>query len=300
MSFLKITDPAKRREMVNEYTRLRKKVYQDSLIQNQDTMEAKREQIKNLKPLINTQNKNTQALAKLIVPPLKAIAERKYEVYPQLPMIKPEDEPVDEPEEEQEEEEKYKIVGPIPTKIINEAYGTRTNDVVFGFREQDGDYMMGNKKFDVDGNDIIIGDTRYKGTPGLWKLIVSKDLLSKASYTAEDLQDYKEILFQTSALKANYNPNSTIPKANRSAKWIYLLKPIWDEQKRREAGADGKGIVYLSSDPIELCDRLDLLMAANEAGNSAVRNEIVSILDTLKKIKWMDNKQYKKINNIIK
>ena len=51
--------------------------------------------------------------------------------------------------------------------------------------------------------------------------------------------------------------------------------------------------------PNELCDRLELLMETNKAEYSAVRNEIVSILDRLKKMDCINDKQYKKINNLI-
>jgi len=39
----------------------------------------------------------------------------------------------------------------------------------------------------------------------------------------------------------------------------------------------GKG--FLPSDPNSLCERLELLMASKQAGNTGLRNEIVSICD---------------------
>ena len=288
MSFLKITDPEKRKEMVNEYTRLRKKVYQDSLIQNQDYADARRENIKMFKPIINEQKKNTRLIEKYIQPSLKAIAERKY------PILQQSIQPIEEKSEEELEEEQFKKFGPFATEALSQAFGQ--NDTKYGFRIQDGEYMIGNKEIHIDGDDIVIHDTKYKGTPGLWRLI-TKPEPNDGDYTAADMNEYKDIMIKTSALKTNYDPESKKPRASRSKKWISILKPIWEEQKQRDSA--GSGVVYLSSDPNVLCDRLELLVAANKAGNSAVRNEIVSILDTLKKIEYISEMQYKKINNLI-
>ena len=58
-----------------------------------------------------------------------------------------------------------------------------------------------------------------------------------------------------------------------------MLKQIWSERDKYE----GKGVVIIPSDPNALLDRLDLLMASKGAGNTGLRNEIVSICDELKR-----------------
>ena len=63
---------------------------------------------------------------------------------------------------------------------------------------------------------------------------------------------------------------------------------------------DGKGIVIMSSDPNALLERLDLLLASQEAGHTGVRNELVSICDELKRQGVLDAGTYKKLNSIIK
>ena len=70
-----------------------------------------------------------------------------------------------------------------------------------------------------------------------------------------------------------------------------MLKPIWSERDKYE----GKGVVILPSDPNALLDRLDLLMASKQAGNTGVRNEIVSICDELKRQQILDVNAYKKL-----
>ena len=61
-----------------------------------------------------------------------------------------------------------------------------------------------------------------------------------------------------------------------------------------------KGVVFLSKDPNALLKRLDLLIASQKAGNTGVRNELVSICDELKRQGVLTTKAYKKLNSIIK
>ena len=63
---------------------------------------------------------------------------------------------------------------------------------------------------------------------------------------------------------------------------------------------EGSGVVVIPSDPNALLERLDLLLASQEAGHTGVRNELVSIYDELKRQGVLDMKAYKKLNHIIK
>ena len=63
---------------------------------------------------------------------------------------------------------------------------------------------------------------------------------------------------------------------------------------------EGEGVVVIPSDPNALLERLDLLLASQEAGHTGVRNELVSICDELKRLGVLDTKAYKKLNHIIK
>jgi len=49
-------------------------------------------------------------------------------------------------------------------------------------------------------------------------------------------------------------------------------------------GTTGQG--FLPCDPNALCERLELLMASKQAGNTRLRNEIVSICDELMRQKF--------------
>ena len=85
------------------------------------------------------------------------------------------------------------------------------------------------------------------------------------------------------------------PKANKSWKWKHILKPIWDEKDLYT----GSGIItsvsttILPSDPVAIVERIDMLMASKGAGNTGVRNELVSVCDELLRQKLIDKNKYK-------
>ena len=65
-------------------------------------------------------------------------------------------------------------------------------------------------------------------------------------------------------------------------------------------GLKGKGLKILPSDPNALIDRFDLLFSSKKAGHTGVRNEIISILDELKRQGVINVNEYKKLNSLIK
>ena len=102
-------------------------------------------------------------------------------------------------------------------------------------------------------------------------------------------------MHSTNALRRNNDENENKPKANRSWKWKHILKPIWDEKELYT----GKGLIssfptiILPCDPIALVERLDILMASKAAGNTGVRNELVSVCDELLRQTLIDKNKYK-------
>ena len=148
----------------------------------------------------------------------------------------------------------------------------------------------------------------FKGTPGLWELITSSRNPDKNNYTGKDYENYSKLMIKTNALHHDYDPKNPYPRSSGGEKWKYLLSPIWfkdkESEKRLEAwrskGYEGKGIIVIPSDPNALLERLDLLLASQEAGHTGVGNELVSICDELKRQGVLDTKSYKKLNSIIK
>jgi len=64
--------------------------------------------------------------------------------------------------------------------------------------------------------------------------------------------------------------------------------------QRLQTKKKGRG-VFLPSDPNALCERLELLMASKQAGNTGLRNEVVSICDELLKQKILSRDAYKNL-----
>ena len=72
------------------------------------------------------------------------------------------------------------------------------------------------------------------------------------------------------------------------------------EQETEEDEYEGDGLTILPSHPNALLDRFDLLFSSQNAGHTGVRNEIISILDELKRQGVINTKEYKKLNHVIK
>ena len=220
-----------------------------------------------------------------------------------------------------EEEEEKKDVGKLALNYLAFATG-KNSDKTFGIKPDEEDknkLKIGSKEIKIIGNNIKIEDKIYTGTPGLWELIVRKEL-PKAEYTEEDYLNYGRILKQTNTIYHNSNPMSNKPKSSKGDKWKKLIKPIWDDIKKgkgdpkpgtsgtglNEVGNSlsvnevGQGLKILPSDPNALIDRFDLLFSSQKAGHTGFRNEIVSILDELKRQGVLKMNEYKKLNSLIK
>ena len=115
-------------------------------------------------------------------------------------------------------------------------------------------------------------------------------------YTDEDYNNYTKLMIKTNALHRRNNPEINRPKSSRGDKWNDIFSDIWKKSKEYK----GKGVVVIPSDPNALLEKLDLLLASQEAGHTGVINELVSICDELKRQGVLDTKAYKKLNSIIK
>ena len=195
------------------------------------------------------------------------------------------------------------LVGEIAYEFLNKPFRDKT----FGIRKEKGHHYIGNKHIIIKDNNIIIKDNgeRFEGTAGLWELIMSK---IPKNFTDKDYNDYEDLMIMTNALHRDNNEDNPHPKGNhRDYKWVNILGPIWRRKKggvymfpKKKEGYEGEGVVVIPSDPNALLERLDLLLASQEAGHTGVRNELVSICDELKRQGVLDTKVYKKLNHLIK
>ena len=294
MSFLKISDPVKRDSIVKEFLELKKNIRDNLLSERTGEQQLQADLSKFYRPITETQ----KATAREITEGLKPIREG-IEKLPEA--IQPIGEATEE-EEEEEEEDDEKLVGEIAYEFLNKQH----RDTTFGIRKEEGHHYIGSKHVIIKDNDIIIEDTgeRFEGTPGLWELITSK---TPQNFTDMDYNDYEDLMVITNALHLYNDEDNPHPKGNhKSYKWLNILRPIWFRKKshiyfpKKKEGYEGEGVVVIPSNPNALLERLDLLLASQEAGHTGVRNELVSICDELKRQGVLDTKAYKKLNHLIK
>ena len=326
MSFLKINDPLKRDAIVKEYLELKKKIRSNLLSERIGEQQLQTDLSKFYKPITETQKTTTREITEGLKPVREGL-ETIREGIEKLPktIVFPTTQPLgkasgeeEKEEEKEEEEEAYK---PSPETLGETAYDYlhgkeyQDRDMSFGIHlGMDGKYHMGatkspdsgryrlnNKMLTIGFNNIIVDNEKFTGTPGLWELIM-KNKPNPDNFNKEDLETYGRLLLKTNVLHHNFNPDNPNPRSSDSYKWKYIFNPIWHrrEDTMEKGGHQGKGVVVIPSDPNALLERLDLLLASQEAGHTGVRNELVSICDELKRQGVLDTKAYKKLNHIIK
>ena len=314
MSFIKVKDPRKREEMIKDFIERRKRIKDNFIAKKVGEIEYQTGLTKLFKPVTETQ----KATAKEITEAQKVATEKiTQELLPIKEGIEGLPGAISVPALEMAEEEK-KDVGKLALNYLAFATG-KNSDKTFGIKpdeEDENKLKIGSKEIEIIDNNIKIEDKIYNGTSGLWELIVRKEL-PKVEYTEEDYLNYGRILKQTNTIYHNNNPMSNKPKSSKGDKWKNLIKPIWDDIKKEGKGKGGKGdpkpgtsgtglsvagqgLKILPSDPNALINRFDLLFSSQKAGHTGVRNEIVSILDELKRQGVLKTNEYKKLNSLIK
>ena len=119
----------------------------------------------------------------------------------------------------------------------------------------------------------------------------------------ERLNNENEIRHMTSAIQ---NPNNKMEEETKNLIRSHLKlekigfdKRTYKTPKRPVTEMVGSGAktnyVTLPSDPNELVERLELLLASKDAGNTGVHNEIVSICKELRKRKMLTRAEYKEL-----
>ena len=330
MSFIKVKDPRKREELIRDFIETRKRIKDNFIAKKVGEAEYQTGLTKLFKPVTETQ----KATAKEITEAQKAAAEKiTQELLPIKEGIEKLPGTISEgfPALGMTEEELIKI-GPIARKYIQSNLGRATTRA--GLYSEDDNLKIGYRPVKIENDDIIINDERFKGTPGLWELITSNNIPEKEKYNATDLRDYITIMNIT---KATYDKNNK-RIGGKNNKMNNLIKPLvialekgggnklvteinkhfgleeetyeeeeeeYEEEYEEDAlypftPTKGTGLRILPSDPNALIDRFDLLFSSKKAGHTGVRNEIVSILDELKRQGVLKTNEYKKLNSLIK
>ena len=317
MSFIKVKDPRKREELIRDFIETRKRIKDNFIAKKVGEAEYQTGLTKLFKPVTETQKTTTKEITEA----QKAVAEKFTQ---ELLPIK---EGIEElptklfrkvfPSIELKASDIMNL-GPLAVNALLQAFTKKNIDLAFGLYAQEGKFKIGNKEVNIEDNDINVDDIIFEGTPGFWELITSKN---PENYTGEDLDKYRQLLLLTNAVYRDNNPDNNNPKSSKSQKWKNIIKPIWEQikiQKEEEEEEEeyeeeyeepakisftptkGTGLPkILPSDPNALIDRFDLLFSSKKAGHTGVRNEIVSILDELKRQGVLKTNEYKKLNSLI-
>ena len=305
MSFIKVKDPRKREELIRDFIETRKRIKDNFIAKKVGEAEYQTGLTKLFKPVTETQKATAEKITQELLPIKEGIEKLPgaiSEAGQSLPALG------------MTEEELIKI-GPIARKYIQSNLGRATTKA--GLYSEDDNLKIGYRPVKIENDDIIIDDERFKGTVGLWELITSKDIPDISEYGAEDLAGYITIMHIT---KATYDKNNK--RVGGNDKMNKLIKPLvkaleedksgnklitkinkhfgFEEEEYEVPPTKGTGLPkILPSDPNALIDRFDLLFSSKKAGHTGVRNEIVSILDELKRQGVLKTNEYKKLNSLI-
>ena len=313
MSFIKVKDPRKREELIKDFIETRKRIKDNFIARKVGEAEYQTGLTKLFKPVTETQ----KATAKEITEAQKATAEKFTQ---ELLPIK---EGIEElptklfkkvfPSIELKASDIMNL-GPLAVNALLKAFTKNNIDLTYGLYAQEGKFKIGDKFITIEDNNIKIDDILFKGTPGFWELVTSKD---PEKYEKDDLTNYQRLVILTNTAYRNNDPTQNYPKQSKANKWKNIIKSIWsaiqkqkDEEDYKEfeepdeddpqPGTSGTGLKILPSDPNALIDRFDLLFSSKKAGHTGVKNEIVAILDELKRQGVLKMNEYKKLNSLIK
>ena len=330
MSFIKVKDPRKREELVRDFIETRKRIKDNFIARKVGEAEYQTGLTKLFKPVTETQKATTKEITEAqkataekitgeLLPikegieglPTKAdISNIPTKVFNQIfPALK-------------YKESDITNLGAIAVNSLIEAFTKDGIDRTHGIYAKDKKFYMGNKPITIKENDLSIntddGNTfKASGTPGLWRLITEKNIPDKSEFTPIDLNNYIILMFYTKTIYKSNDPTRGLKggTSNKLKLIKYFVKLIeekkFDEYKKEldsyfnededpQPSTSGEGLKILPSDPNALIDRFDLLFSSQKAGHTGVKNEIVSILDELKRQGVINVNEYKKLNSLIK
>jgi len=219
MSFLKITDPAKRDFIVQEYLKTRDNVRKNYITERTGELGAQRELTKFFKPVIETQKtvakdllkdlskEVTQPITSAILPITEGV--QKAVEFAKYLSIKAEGDVSD---------TSILYLGEIASHYLRQFASKEGVDKTFGLYDKDGAFYIGDSPVEIVNDNITIKGKEYEGAPGLWELLIMKRP-NNTIYTTEDLANYAEILHDTNAMKHNHNPKSMKSKSSKGQKY---------------------------------------------------------------------------------
>lgn len=121
---------------------------------------------------------------------------------------------------------KWKIIGKIAQKYFPKV--KTINMVCIGILN----FMVGVIIVRIDHHDIIIGNKRYKGIHGLWRVLTCVEKPSDDLYTEYNIKNYSRILFDTNSNYKNNHACTRKPKSSKGDKYMNLISNTWHRRKK--------------------------------------------------------------------
>src|SRR5688572_5630618 len=180
MSFLKITDPAKRDLIVAEFHKTKKNIQQNFLNAKLGDIGLQRELTKFFKPSVDSQlaiSKEQNALLSTIkensAATSNALQALPATISSSIKAIQPpEDLSIVPYKAPSVEDIKTLELGEIAAAYLQQyASNKKTTETTFGIHSKDKVFYIGDTPITIQGDDITVMDKTYVGTSGLWELI---------------------------------------------------------------------------------------------------------------------------------
>ena len=231
MSFQSIKDPEERDAVIADYLATKKRIQERNLKERGQDLAHSDELQAMFHPVIQSTEKSTAAITKELIPMQEEMKNINANLhYPAT--VKTED---DQPKIGSKRRRLEGKHGPL-VELFLKKYLNGDVDTTFGIRhERDRGWWMGNKSVKFQGDNIVIDDEVYVGTPGFWSLVTEKQ---PVDYSSKDYERYVELLHETNVLYRNNNTESSYPRASRSKKWKNILRPIWENFQEQGLGSE--------------------------------------------------------------
>lgn len=196
------------------------------------------------------------------------------------------------------------VLGPLTSKYL-----PRIDDPVFGiyYNTPKRQYMIGKDVVNFKDDNLIINGKIYKGTEGLFRLLVYPLYASPNFYTEADFENYKDILIQTDSMYQNNDKGTGHVKSNKGDKYMKMIsgifyglpeniakkeknklsKKIENDLQVEDGEKEGGGLGKYSEDQIEykyihnlreLLKRLYFIASEEKAGNNNFDNEKLGVV----------------------
>ena len=167
MSFLKISDPAKRDLMVKEYLELKKNIRGNLLSERTGEQQLQTDLSKFFKPITETQKTTTKEITEELKPMKEGIENLPQAItFPAYPSIQA--------SEGEETVATPYLIGDTAKSYLGKFTTKAEADRTYGLYYKKGEFYIGNKPIIINDNNIVVEDEEYEGTPGLWELIMAK------------------------------------------------------------------------------------------------------------------------------